>query len=106
MNMNASPATAQRLARLLVVDDDLDTCANLSDILSDIPKRERGRTLPMTVNVKSMTCEAFALADASGYLMKPLLANFLTTDLFHASTRGRDSRYRCVGAVVAAGRGR
>ena len=34
--MNASPATAQRLARLLVVDDDLDTCANLSDILSDI----------------------------------------------------------------------
>ena len=34
--MNSSPATTQRLARLLVVDDDLDTCANLADILSDI----------------------------------------------------------------------
>lgn len=34
--MNNSPATTQRPARLLVVDDDLDTCANLEDILSDI----------------------------------------------------------------------
>lgn len=34
--MNTPPATPQRLTRLLVVDDDLDTCANLADILSDI----------------------------------------------------------------------
>ena len=34
--MNNTPATPQRPTRLLVVDDDLDTCANLSDILSDI----------------------------------------------------------------------
>ncbi len=34
--MNNPLATAQRPTRLLVVDDDLDTCANLEDILSDI----------------------------------------------------------------------
>lgn len=34
--MNNSLATPQRPTRLLVVDDDLDTCANLADILSDI----------------------------------------------------------------------
>jgi two-component system, NtrC family, response regulator HydG len=34
--MNNPHATTQRPIRLLVVDDDLDTCANLADILSDI----------------------------------------------------------------------
>lgn len=34
--MNNLLATSQRPTRLLVVDDDVDTCANLSDILSDI----------------------------------------------------------------------
>ncbi len=34
--MNNILATPHRPTRLLVVDDDLDTCANLSDILSDI----------------------------------------------------------------------
>ncbi len=34
--MNNTPATPRRPARLLVVDDDLDTCANLADILTDI----------------------------------------------------------------------
>lgn len=34
--MNNTPATSRPPARLLVVDDDLDTCANLSDILTDI----------------------------------------------------------------------
>ena len=34
--MNTTPATPGRPTRLLVVDDDLDTCANLADILGDI----------------------------------------------------------------------
>ena len=34
--MNNPLATPPRSTRLLVVDDDLDTCANLSDILSDV----------------------------------------------------------------------
>ena len=34
--MNNTLATPRRPARLLVVDDDLDTCANLADILTDI----------------------------------------------------------------------
>ena len=34
--INPHAATPQRPTRLLVVDDDLDTCANLADILSDI----------------------------------------------------------------------
>lgn len=34
--MNNLLATPQRPTRLLVVDDDVDTCANLADILSDI----------------------------------------------------------------------
>ena len=34
--MNNTPANPARPTRLLVVDDDLDTCANLSDILTDI----------------------------------------------------------------------
>ncbi len=34
--MNTPAATPQRPTRLLVVDDDLDTCANLADILTDI----------------------------------------------------------------------
>lgn len=34
--MNSTSVTSARPARLLVVDDDLDTCANLADILSDL----------------------------------------------------------------------
>lgn len=34
--MNNPPVTPQRPTRLLVVDDDIDTCANLADILCDI----------------------------------------------------------------------
>lgn len=34
--MNTVPATPARLTRLLVVDDDQDTCANLADILTDL----------------------------------------------------------------------
>lgn len=34
--MNLPAATSPRPVRLLVVDDDLDTCANLADILTDI----------------------------------------------------------------------
>src|SRR5262245_31264966 len=34
--MNPSVMTAQGPTSLLVVDDDLDTCANLADILSDL----------------------------------------------------------------------